>query len=153
MADLPAAFLAQRGWLRFLAIGMLGACAGLGQAPSDFWVLTVAALGAVFWLYPAFATSRQAGWHLWAFGCGYFALSLRWIVSPFLVDIARHGWMAPFALLLMAAGAALFWAFAGWVAARVAPRSALALGLALVGTEMLRAHMLSGFPWALLGHV
>jgi hypothetical protein len=35
----------------------------------------------------------------WAGGAGYFALTLHWIVEPFMVDAARHGWMAPFALV------------------------------------------------------
>ncbi len=52
----------------------------------------------------------------WAVGAGYFAVALAWIVEPFLVDVARHGWMAPFALVLMAGGLALFWGAAFWAA-------------------------------------
>jgi apolipoprotein N-acyltransferase len=55
----------------------------------------------------------------WAGGAGYFALTLHWIVEPFMVDAARHGWMAPFALVLFAGGLALFWAAAGWAAVRL----------------------------------
>ena len=51
---------------------------------------------------------RQAAWIGWAFGTGYFLLSLNWIIEPFLVDVARHGWMAPFALLGLSGGLALF---------------------------------------------
>jgi hypothetical protein len=58
---------------------------------------------------------------------GYFALTLHWIVEPFLVDAARHGWMAPFALVLFAGGLALFWAAAG------------GLGVKLVRTPVARA--------------
>jgi apolipoprotein N-acyltransferase len=56
----------------------------------------------------------------WAGGAGYFALTLHWIVEPFMVDAARHGWMAPFALVFFAGGLALFWAAAGWAAVRLA---------------------------------
>jgi apolipoprotein N-acyltransferase len=55
----------------------------------------------------------------WAGGAGYFALTLHWIVDPFMVDAARHGWMAPFALVFFAGGLALFWAVAGWAAVRL----------------------------------
>ncbi len=40
----------------------------------------------------------------WAAGAAISRVALIWIVEPFLVDAARHGWMAPFALVLMAGG-------------------------------------------------
>ena len=75
--------------------------------------LTLAALALLFVLTGQMRDPRALAFALWAFGFGYFAVALRWIVEPFFVDVARHGWMAPFALVLMASGAALFWAFAG----------------------------------------
>ena len=153
MPDLLARFASWSKWMRWLILALLGAVAGLGQAPFDIWPATVSALAAIFVIYSAAQNARQSAFHLWAFGFGYFAFSLRWIVEPFLVDVARHGWMAPFALILMAGGAALFWAVAGWLAHRIAPRRAIMLGLLLVGAEILRSLILTGFPWALLGHV
>ncbi|EBA12433.1 apolipoprotein N-acyltransferase [Roseobacter sp. CCS2] len=153
MADSMTQFAAQPAWVRLGSLAVLGAMAGLGQAPFDFWPATILALAALFILYPVIQNARQAALHVWAFGFGYFACSLRWIVEPFLVDIARHGWMAPFALLLMGAGAALFWALAAWLASRLAPGRIGMLGLLLVGAEVLRSLILTGFPWALLGHV
>ena len=97
MPDLTKRFLVRGRLTRFATLGVLGAVAGLGHAPTDFWYLTVLSLAAVFGLSRAEQPARQMGFHFWAFGFGYFAVSLRWIVEPFLVDIARHGWMAPFA--------------------------------------------------------
>ncbi len=138
---------------RFALFAVLGVIAAVGQAPYDLWPATVCALAVVLALHQSCTTPRRAAFHAWGFGFGYFAFSLRWIVEPFLVDIARHGWMAPFALILMAGGAALFWAFAGYVAARLAPGRVLFFGLLLVGAEVTRSLILTGFPWALLGHV
>ncbi|WP_342068666.1 apolipoprotein N-acyltransferase [Yoonia algicola] len=153
MANFGAQFSARPAWFRLITLAALGAAAGLGQAPFDLWQVTILALAVLFALYPAAQSSRQSAFHVWAFGFGYFAFSLRWIVEPFLVDIARHGWMAPFALFLMAAGAAVFWALAAWIASRLSPRSTIMFGLMLVAAEVLRALILTGFPWALLGHV
>lgn len=153
MADRLAQFAARPAWVRLGFLACSGVLAGLGQAPFDLWPATLLALCALFVIYPISQTPRQAALHVWAFGFGYFAFSLRWIIEPFLVDIARHGWMAPFALVLMGAGAALFWAAAAWIAARLAPGRAAMLGLLLVGAEVLRSLILTGFPWALLGHV
>ncbi len=153
MADLPALLNARSKWSRFAILAAIGCLAGLGQAPTNLWFVTVLAFSAVFVVYPSAVSPRQAAFHLWAFGFGYFAFSLRWIIEPFLVDIARHGWMAPFGIFLMATGAALFWALAGWLAARLAPRRVLMLALLLVGAEVTRSLILTGFPWALIGHI
>jgi len=122
-----------------------------GQAPADLWWLSIAALTVAFWLIPT-TTLRRALWHGWALGFGYFAVSLRWIISPFLVHVERDGWMAPFAMFLMAAGFALFWMLAAGLANRLWRNHTLAFPLALCGVEVLRSLILTGFPWALLGH-
>ena len=153
MPEICAAFLARPRWQRTGFLVLLGVVAGLGQAPQDIWPASIVALAVLLCLHRETPTRQQAAFHTWAFGVGYFAFSLRWIVEPFLVDIARYGWMAPFAIALMAAGAALFWGLAAWCASRAAPRNALMLGLALVVAEITRSLILTGFPWALLGHI
>ena len=106
-----------------------------------------------FWLLWPADTKRSAFGAGWWFGFGYFAVTLRWIVSPFLVDVQATGWMAPFGLLAMAGGGAVFWGIARWAAFRLAPGSLCALALMLAGVEALRSLILTGFPWALIGHV
>ncbi len=145
--------MALPGWLRFLVLVGAGAVAGLGQAPFDLWPATIVSLAILFGVQARADTTKVAVFAVWSFGLGYFGFSLRWIVEPFLVDVARHGWMAPFALVLMAGGAALFWAVAGWLARRMAPGGMLFFGLMLVWAELTRSLVLTGFPWALLGHI
>ena len=102
------------------------------------------------------APRRAAVWFGWLLGLGYFAVTLRWIVEPFLVDPVRHGWMAPFAIVFMAGGLALFWAAAFWMARLIAgARASVMLWLALTLTfaELARGHVLSGFPWGLPSYV
>lgn len=137
--------------LRALVFILLGALAGLGQAPTDLWYVTIAAFAVGFSLMTRLVNPRQVGWSWFYIGVGYFAVALRWIVEPFLVDIATHGWMAPFALALMAGGCAVFWGIAGLVAGHM--RGRLALGATLTLVEVLRSLIFSGFPWALAGHI
>ncbi len=142
----------QQHWaLRFLILVALGALAALGQAPTDFWWLTLLALAAALVLISAPSDFRLF-WPGWALGLGYFAVSLRWIVSPFLVHIERDGWMAPFAMALMAAGFALFWGLAHLAAHRFLRGGPFALALVITIAEALRSFILTGFPWALVGH-
>lgn len=143
-------------WLRGkrrlgLAFG-LGAVAALGQAPLGFWWATLAGLAGLIWLLDRVPDRRGAFLTGLFAGAGHFVLALNWIVEPFLIDIARYGWMAPFAVLLLAFGLGLFWAAAA-VAARVFPNRVLGFVVAFVALEWLRGVVLTGFPWAMAGHV
>lgn len=130
--------------------------AGLGHVP--FALFPAALLG--FALLARLTLVARDPWSAaragWLAGIGYFATTLHWIVEPFLVDVARHGWMAPFALLFAATGFALFWGAACGLA-RLSARGGwpLALGFtAAMGLAGLaRGTLLTGFPWALPGYV
>ena len=143
-------------WAKIAVAGLLGLVAALGLEPWGLWPLTVAALAAQPFLLGA-VLRPGAGFLLgWAFGTGYFALALMWIVEPFFVDAARHGWMAPFALVFMAGGLALFWGAAYWGAVRLARGAGgrtTALILTLSLAEFARAHLFTGFPWGAPGQI
>ena len=152
--DLAARFAAWPRGVRLLVPILLGAIAALGHEDwmTGFAAVTVA-LVLSFLIVPTHR--RQAAWFGWLLGLGYFAVTLRWLVEPFLVDIPRHGWMAPFAIFLMAGGLALFWALAFWVARWIAGRGAaiaLWLPVTLAAVELARGHVFSGFPWGLLSY-
>ncbi len=138
-------------WQRITLALLGGALTGLGQAPFGLVWLALIGLAGGFWLFQTTVTTRQAGWTGWTFGVGYFALVLNWIVEPFLVEPEVYGWMAPFALIGMAAGMALFWALAFWLA-RWQGRG-IALAVFWAGAEVLRSVILTGFPWGLLGYI
>ena len=97
---------------------------------------------------------RSAFFRGWLAGVGYFAVGVWWITEAFLVDAAAHGWMAPFALLLMAGGLALFWGLAA-LAYRLADVRGHARVLVFAGAlallEWVRSHIFTGFPWNLPG--
>lgn len=132
----------------------LGLIAALGLQPFGIWAATPIALGILIWRL-ARARPRACFWHALAAGLGWFGLGMSWIVEPFLVEPEIYGWMAPFALILMAIGGALFWAVPAWAAARSAQGwrwQAVALGAALVLSDWLRGWIFTGLPWALIGH-
>jgi apolipoprotein N-acyltransferase len=135
-----------------LAVGT-GVVMALGMAPYDLWYLAFAGLIAAFWLFMAAPRGLYAIGTGWAIGLGYFGFSLGWIVEPFMVDVATTGWMAPFALLGMAGGLALFWAMAFWMAAHAPTRLRMALVIAWSGAELARAFVFTGFPWALISYL
>ncbi len=137
------------GWRQLLLAFVMGAALGLVQAPWSFPLAFFAALPVIFWLHSGAERQRRAAAVGWFAGLGYFGLTLSWIVEPFLVAIARHGWMAPFALFFMAAGLALFWAAAFWIA----PRGRIfTLILLWSMVELARSYVFTGFPWGLIGY-
>ncbi len=99
-----------------------------------------------------FLRAAGAGW--W-FGFGYFLLGLFWIGEAFLVEAEVFAWLLPFAVLMLPAGLALFTALAAGAARLAWSRGAariLILALAIAATEWLRGHVLTGFPWNVLGY-
>ena len=140
---------------RLALAALFGAGVAAGQAPWDLWWIALPALGLLTALIAGEGRATRLVWLGWIGGAGYFAASLFWIVEPFLIDAARHGWMAPFALVLMAFGMALFWALAAGIAAlgRGGGMRALGFALGLAAADLLRTYLFTGFPWALIGHV
>lgn len=97
---------------------------------------------------------RSAFFRGWLGGVGYFGISTWWIVEPFLVDAKVHGWMAPFGIVAMAGGLALFWGVAALVYRALRPEGpwkVLVFAGCFAGFEWLRGHVLTGFPWNLPG--
>lgn len=140
------------GWrLPVLALA-LGAVAALGQAPLDFWWATLAGFAGLVWLLDRVPNGRGVFGVGLVAGTGYFGMSLSWIVEPFLIDAAQYGWMAPFAVGFLSVGLGLFWGMAALLA-RLAPQRALGFAVAFVALEWLRGVILTGFPWAMVGHV
>ncbi|WGH79304.1 apolipoprotein N-acyltransferase [Jannaschia ovalis] len=135
--------------LRALIPPLTGLAAALGQAPWSLWWL---ALPAYALGIAAIAGARRPFWAALAFGAAHFALALIWITEPFRVDPELTAWLAPIALGGVSLGFGLFWAVAGWAGARLLG-GPLGVAVALGLVELLRSYLLTGFPWALPGHV
>ena len=142
---------ARPSWGQFAAAFGFGVLGALGQAPWSLWPVALLGFGGLIWLYRNSISAPKAAWIGWAGGAGYFALALSWLVEPFLIDIARYGWMAPFALFFMAGGLALLWATAFGLARHIG--GIIALISLWTAMEMLRSILFTGFPWATVGHI
>lgn len=142
-----------------LQAGLLPALAGLamagGQAPFGLWGLALFGLCVLIWHVAGIKEARARLWAGWCGGVGYFAGTLFWIVEPFLIEPARDGWMAPFAVIGMTCGMALFWMLAAALSGfgRGARGRALGFALGLGVADLARSYLLTGFPWALIGHI
>lgn len=131
-----------------IAAVLLGGMMALGLAPFGLWPLSLPAFAVVL----ALAARTQAGWVGWLAGSGYFGTGLVWIIDPFLVDAPTYGWMAPFALVIMSCGLALFWGAGFWIGSKM-PHRLVGLVAGLTLAEFARGYSLTGFPWALISHI
>ena len=144
-----------QGWSgRGLAL-LAGLAAGLAHPPFG---LVIGPLGYALLLVLIDADGprplRSALFRGWLAGTGYFSVGMWWIVEPFMVDAREQGWMAPFALILMAGGLALFWGLAALAYRALKTRGTgriLVFAGCLAGFEWLRGHVLTGLPWDLPG--
>ncbi|MEZ5844761.1 MAG: apolipoprotein N-acyltransferase [Hyphomicrobiaceae bacterium] len=164
-AALRSAVERLHGWQRLaMAVGA-GAASALAMAPFHLAPVLLVTLPVLAWLIAAPPASpaeptlgrrlRSAAAIGWLFGFGYHFAGLYWIGSAFLVEAEKFAVLLPFAVTAMPAGLALFTAAATALAAlapdRCLPRI-LALALALSAAEWLRGHVLTGFPWNVVGY-
>ena len=159
-----ATFLAGlRGAGRAVAAIMLGALSVLAFAPVHAWPVLFLTFGALVWLLDGchgtharladrLKTAAIVGF---CFGFGYFLAGLYWVAEAFLVEPWRHGWLLPFVMTALPGGMALFFAAAAALAMLLwvpGPGRAFALAIAFFIAEFARGHVLTGFPWNLLGY-
>ncbi len=147
--------LSMRPKLRlFLAFG-LGALMTLLFAPFGYWPVGIISFAGLFLLLDRCDSRISVFWTGWFFGWGHFIFGLYWIVSAFLVEPEKFAWMIPFPLLGLPALLALFPAVAILVAcilARPGPGRVIMIATTWTLAEMARGHVLTGFPWNLIGY-
>lgn len=159
LADLGRRVRALSGWRRYaLAVG-LGAISASAEAPFYLWLALVPAFTGLVWLLDGSANARRparAALALgWWFGFGQFGAGFYWIMLSLLTDPERFAWLVPFTLLGVPAGLAIFPAAALWLAWRLRAEGVgriLVLGASWTLFEILRGHVLTGFPWNLVAY-
>ncbi len=154
------------GWRRAGLLFAVGALSMLAFAPFHVWPVLWLTLPVLVWSIDGVVAGGErarrghrgdlvAAITGWWFGFGYFFAGLFWIGEAFLVEAEVFAWALPFAVTLLPAGLALFFATATAVASRYWSgdfRRVVVLAIALACAEWLRGHVLSGFPWNVLGY-
>lgn len=141
-------------WRRYAVILVLGAASALALPPFYVVPLLWPGLIGLCLLSVSAATWRQAALIGWLFGVGWFAVGLYWIANAFLVDAETYGFLAPFAVIGMAVGMAIYPALAAaalWQFTKRynVPAWGVVAAFASLWTlaEWLRGWLLTGFPW------
>ena len=146
------------GWRRRGLAAGLGVLAAGALPPLHLVFLLIPAFMGLVWLIAASPRTRGALAVGWWFGAGHAAAGTYWISHSLTIDIARHGWLIPIAVIGFAAVLGVFPALAAGLLHRLRPAGAppgggdaLVLGAAWAATEWLRGWLFTGFPWNLMG--
>lgn len=155
LAAVRARVMGLSGWRRAAVAIAAGGLSALAFAPIFAFPVLFLTLPVFVWLIDASPGWRRAASAGWLFGFGYFFCNLFWVGEAFLVEADKFAWLLPFAVTLLPAGLALFWAAAAALARRfwlpgLARVFVFAIALGVV--EWLRGHVLTGFPWNVLGY-
>ena len=154
------------GWRRWACAFLAGALSVLSLPPIHFLPILFLTFPILVWLLdgldneeaeetpPTRSKWLRASAIGWWFGFGYFLLGLYWIGFAFMVEADKFAVFMPFAVVLLPAGLALF-TMAAATAARLfwlpGYRRIVALAVSWTVFEWLRGHVLTGFPWNLVG--
>jgi apolipoprotein N-acyltransferase len=151
-----------KGARRAVFAVLIGALSVLAFAPVHAWPVLFLSFGALVWLLDGCHAGQSPAERLksggivgfW-FGFGYFVAGLYWVAEAFLVEPLRHGWLIPFVMTVLPGGMALFFAAACVLAMalwRPGAGRVFALAVAVGLAEYARGHVLTGFPWNLVGY-
>jgi apolipoprotein N-acyltransferase len=146
------------GWRRRIYALLLGLCAAAALPPLGLIPLAFIAFAGLLRLLQSEAASRRcAGFAVgWWFGFGLHVAGLYWIANALLIEWERVGWMIPFAVFGLSGFLAIFIGLATFAVVRLGAQGvagAVALAVAWTLAEYARGHVLTGFPWNLIGSI
>lgn len=143
------------GWRRYGIGFFLGVLAAAALPPVDIVPTLIVSFSGLIWLADGCHRPREFFALGWSFAFGFFLAGLYWIAISLFTDIASFWWLLPFAVLALPAALAILGGLAllayHWIGAKGVGR-AFALALVWTVAEWVRGHILTGFPWNLVGY-
>ncbi len=148
-----------KGWRRLTVASAFGALGATAFPPFYFFPALLLSYAALIFLLDACVEDsrplRGSALIGWSYGFGFFLFGLHWIGYPFLVNPEAHAWLMPFAIVLLPAGLALFFALSSTLCARLwrpGPQRVFLFAASFALLEWLRGHIFTGFPWNIPGY-
>ncbi len=145
--------------LRSAASIAAGAAAVLAFAPFYAWPIASVSLAVLFWQWSNATSARQAAVDGWLFAFGLLGAGVSWIYVSLHVYGGMPAVLAALATMLFCAFMALYLGFAGFALHKISVKTRRPLFSLLLLTptlfviaELLRATVITGFPWLSFGY-
>ena len=158
LGPLHEAFARLTGWPAVITSLLLGAFSSVAFAPFHFSAVLVISFTCLIWMLDGARGHRKWGkavfLRTWAFGAGFFLISMHWTAAPFLVEPEKHAIFLWMPLILLPGGMALIWGAFGAMAGAFwssSPSRIFIFALFFALAEYVRGHLFGGFPWNLPG--
>ncbi|XKH34244.1 apolipoprotein N-acyltransferase [Azospirillum doebereinerae] len=147
------------GWRRLAVAAALGGLATFALPPAYALPVLLVAFPGLVWLLDGAGTGRRAFAIGWFFGFGHHVLGLYWISAALFTDIERFWWALPLSAVGLPILLAMFSGTAAWLFHALRARGfggglakPLLFAFCWALLEWLRGHVLTGFPWNLIGY-
>ena len=147
-----------RGLTAMLFAALLGAFCALGFAPFHISPALIVSFTGLVWMLDGARGLRRWGRSMfmrgWAFGFGFFLVSMYWTALPFLVEPEKHAIFIWMPLIALPGGMALIWGAACALAGAFwssSPSRVFIFAVFMGGAELVRGTLFGGFPWNLAG--
>ena len=144
------------GWVMRVYMLLSGFLLAIAFAPLDIAPV-------VFLLIPFFMlavkhapTPKEAFRRGWFMGFGLALAGLNWIGAAFTLQSEVPQWLAPIAIIALAAFLGLYKGLAFYIAKRFERRGIMRVVVftfAFVAVEWMQGHLFTGFPWLILGSI
>lgn len=156
LGPLHEAFARLQGKAALGVAALLGALSALAFAPFHFTAVLIVSFTGLIWMLDGARGYRNWGKAIfargWAFGAGFFLISMYWTAAPFLVEPEKTGIFIFMPLILLPGGMALIWGAAAAMAGAFwssSPSRIFVFSLFFALGEYARGHLFGGFPWNL----
>ena len=158
LGPLHEAFARLTGWAAVATCILLGAFSAVAFAPFHFSAVLVISFTGLIWMLDGARGHRKWGkavfLRCWAFGVGFFLISMHWTAAPFLVEPEKHAIFLWMPLVLLPGGMAIIWGVFGAMAGAfwsASPSRIFVFAFFFALAEYVRGHLFGGFPWNLPG--
>ncbi len=144
----------------FLAF-LFGAMGVFSLAPFNIFLSLIISLsGFYFLLEKADNSAKKSFWIGFFFGFGFFVTGIHWIAISLLVDVKKFAWLIPFAISIIPACLALYFAVLSLFYQKIIQKfvirldyqKIIILSCLIVIFEILRSYLFTGFAWNLYGY-
>lgn len=147
--------------LKNFLVFCLGALLDLAFAPFNCFLFAIISLSAFFLIIDKLSDLKQVFVRSFFYCFGFFVCGIYWICNSLLIDIAKYAWLIPFAITLIPALMAFYFAFIIYLYKLLIIRFSISFtykkiiifSFGFLIFDIVRSNLFTGFSWNLLGYI